>query len=104
MPDDSDTKAFARLRDTGAGKRFRLAVHEAAIARQYIDRGRAALDVKSTEAWRRAYIRATENASIALTQLSASHQWPMESQADLTFVWKPKDARRWCWRTEHFTR
>jgi hypothetical protein len=97
VPDNTDMKAFTKLKETGAGMRFRVATQEANQAVRYIQLAIKTCDEKRLEAWRRSYISACNNASKAIEHLSANFAWPPESAADRTFVWIPRGARRWTW-------
>ena len=98
MP-DADLKRFERgLNQTLAGGlKLCLAMHESVIAVRQIERlqqlgpraGRA------VDSWRRAYIKASENAANAIDQLSERDQWPADGARDRRFEWQPaKDFRR----------
>lgn len=95
---DADDKPFKLLRDTGPGKRLRLAIKEANIARTYIENAVKNMDEKSLESWRRRYVQCSEHASHAIGQLSQLHQWPPEATHAQNFVWVPKKAKRWIWK------
>lgn len=97
VPDNTDMQAFRKLKETGAGLRFRVASQEATQAVHYIQLAIKTCDQKRLEAWRRSYISACNNASKAIEHLSASFHWPPEATADRTFMWIPRGARRWTW-------
>jgi len=89
---DQDIERFRTgLHATRHGLRLRMAMHEGNIAIKQIERfkflgGAAAGEVES---WQRAYIKACNNASLAIDSLFDAYQWPADGARDRSFAYRP---------------
>jgi hypothetical protein len=90
---DADLKRFqSGLDQTGPGMRLRLSMHESRIAVKQIARYHTVNDPRAgkiIESWRRAYIKACDNAAKAIDMLWEEHQWPEGAARDRSFEWRP---------------
>lgn len=90
---DADLRRFTLgLHTTRHGLQLRMAMHEGKIAVHQIERltflgGRTA---NAIDTWRRAYIKACNNASEAIDALWDQHHWPADAGRDRRFEWRPK--------------
>lgn len=89
---DADLERFETgLNNTRHGLRLRLAMHEGNIAKRQIERLRF-LGGRYTAAiatWQQAYIKACNNASVAIDALWEGYNWPADGARDRRYEYRP---------------
>lgn len=88
---DPDFKRFnTELQDTDAGLRWRRAWNDMHRALKLIPApGTGPQPLHVAEHYRREYLKASERASDALSELARRFDWPKAARAPSTFMWQP---------------